>query len=81
METDIDNLLTTVYVALLDEGTDVFRPVEAIGMGNLRFDLLRPHVYDEHSEAWHYVPGSVVRCEKQEKDGEQVLIAVERVIV
>ena len=77
----IDTEIRTVYVALLGEGTDVWRPVEAIEIGANRFALLRPHDYDESSESWQYLPGTVVRCEEQEKDGEHLLVAVEQLVV
>ena len=51
----------TIYVALLEEGVEVFRPVQA--------QLLRDHVYrilqqpyDRTLEHWAFEPGETVVC-------------------
>jgi hypothetical protein len=49
-------MTTTVYVRLLDEGTDVWRPVEADQDGDL-FKLIGPMPDDEH---WEFIPGTIV---------------------
>jgi hypothetical protein len=69
------NLLETVYVPLLNEGTPVSRPTHAEridGNGN-RYKLLSPANYDSLDEEWQFPPNTIVRCER--KNG--VLIAVE----
>ena len=72
---DIDQ--QKVYVALLDEGTDVWRPVDAIALGKSMFVLIRPMDYDAEDEKWEFLPGSIVRCEERERKGESFLVAVE----
>jgi hypothetical protein len=67
---------TLIYVPLLDEGTDVWRPVSAESCGD---DLYR--ITDEQpiDEQWAFAPGSVVRCsEHRFQDGLLGLAAVER---
>jgi hypothetical protein len=69
--------LTTVYVALLEEGTHVWRPVLADDMGGGLF-VLRGTVPDE--ERWAFAPGATVRCvERTLSGGTRALVAVEQV--
>lgn len=53
----------TVYIELLDEGVDVWRPVEAQweadGVARLPSDA-------PEGEAWAFRPGSRVRCERRD---------------
>jgi hypothetical protein len=67
---------STVYVALLNEGTDVWRPVAAAQVGPALYRLLGPVPEDE---GWQFQPGEVVRCEARVLSGKQALIAVERI--
>jgi hypothetical protein len=64
-----------VYVALLDEGTKVWRPVAADPVEPGLFRLLGP-VPD--NEVWQFSPGEVVLCESRTVCGSVVLVAVER---
>ena len=64
-----------VYVALLDEGTNVWRPVSAIQLESNQYVLLRPQDYDPESELWQFLPGEIVLCELREKQGERFLVA------
>lgn len=65
----------TIYVELVDEGVDVWRPVEARPQGrNFRLPTTAPD-----GEAWRYPPGSVVRCTVRDLGSGPVLVAVEAV--
>jgi hypothetical protein len=64
-----------VYVALLDEGTAVCRPVAAEPAGPGLFRLVGP-VPD--GEVWEFPPGAVVWCESRQLSGGAVLVAIER---
>jgi hypothetical protein len=67
---------TTVYVALLDEGTAVWRPVAAEQIGPNRFRLVRS-VPDDESTEFH--SGEIVRCEERAfQDGSRHLVAIAR---
>src|SRR5262249_50784553 len=65
----------TVYVALLDEGVEVWRPatVEQVGPGRFRLDGPVPE-----GESWQFPPGAVVRCEQRLLSEGTALVAVER---
>ena len=55
--------MSTVYVRLLNEGTDVYRPVEAVVLEESVVRLVAPPDYDPADEEWEFEPGSVVRVE------------------
>jgi len=65
---------STIYVRLLDEGTDVFRPSSAIALGGDVYELLRPDSYDPDDECWEFEPGSRVHAlPRQSADGEYLV--------
>jgi hypothetical protein len=64
----------TVYVALRDEGVDVWRPVEAERISESVYRLANVSVLD--AEEWEFSPGSTVRCELRELSDGQALVAV-----
>ena len=71
--------IAKIYVALLDEGTDVWRPTEATALGQGLYKLLPTPNYDPEDEIWEFLPGSIVRVKpKMFRDGEE-LVAIERV--
>jgi hypothetical protein len=61
----------TVYVELLDEGVDVWRPVEATREDD---DVVRLPNHAPIGEHWAFPPGSRVRCE--ERDIGKVAVAL-----
>jgi hypothetical protein len=69
----------TIYVELLDEGTKVARPTQGEVLGGNLFRLLPTRDYDAEDEHWEFPPGSVVRCAKEMRNGEEILIARELV--
>jgi hypothetical protein len=69
-----------VYVRLLDEGTDVWRPVRASVLPDGTFRLLEPDGYDPKTEKWEFPPSTKVRCVTRKfADGDEGLVAVSRV--
>ena len=67
---------TLIYVALLDEGVDVWRPVPARDLGDGTFEVLGV-VPD--GESWEFPPGTRVKCrESRFEDGVVGLRAIER---
>ena len=66
----------TIYVQLLNEATDVWRPVEATQLSDDSF-VVEGTVPE--GEEWAFTPGSVVRCvSKTFSGGATGLIAVSR---
>ena len=67
----------TVYVRLLDEGVDVWRPVPAVPLGDGVYELVAPNGYDAEDERWEFSPKSRVRCEPKTFSGGKLgLVAV-----
>ena len=68
-----------VYVRLLDEGTDVWRPVRATALPDGTFRLLEPSGSDPMAETWEFPPSTKVRCATRKfADGGEGLVAVAR---
>ena len=53
--------MAIIYMPLLDEGTDVWRPVEAT---HLSGDLYRVDGTTPADEKWVFPQGAIVRCER-----------------
>ncbi|MCF7675232.1 MAG: hypothetical protein K9N23_12735 [Akkermansiaceae bacterium] len=68
--------MKTIYICLLDEGTEVLRPTEAGELDNGLFKLLPAPGYDPDDEHWEFTLGSVVRGVIRKLEGEAVLVAV-----
>ena len=70
--------LSTVHVRLLDEGTDVWRPVKAERLGETTYRIADGPVPED--EAWSFQPGDIVVVEHRQgaDDDGQPLIAVAR---
>jgi hypothetical protein len=66
----------TIFVELLDEGVDVWRPVEATVVGDGTFRL--PECVPAE-EVWKFPPGSLVRCEPRPLSDGEALVACELV--
>ena len=66
----------TIYVALLDEGIDVWRPVAARKLAADTYCILDQN-YDREVEIWQFEPGAVVRCRREQRKGRQILVATD----
>jgi hypothetical protein len=65
-----------VYVPLLDEGVDVWRPVAAEVIGNGCYLITGDQPSDER---WKFLPGTSVRCEERRfEDGTLGLVATQQ---
>lgn len=68
----------TIYIELLDEGVNVWRPVAAERREDGFYRILSGP--PDETEAWTFPPGSVVRCEEKAfSGGGKGLVACERV--
>ncbi|MGB7159792.1 MAG: hypothetical protein WBD40_17125 [Tepidisphaeraceae bacterium] len=67
-----------IYVALLDEGVDVWRPAPAWKVDDSTYIVLRPDDYDPDDEKWEFPPGSTVICEPKAITDGRILAAVRR---
>lgn len=76
---DPDDLaeLVVVYVELLDEGVDVWRPVRAIRLTEETYRIIE-QPYDREIETWRFEPGDEVFCEMIEMYEGRALTATRR---
>jgi len=71
--------MVEIFVKLLDEGTDCWRPVAAQRVEENHFVIVDAVPEDE---TWEFQPGEAARCaERQFQDGSRKLVAVARVSV
>ncbi len=73
---DSNTRIVTIYVRLLDEGTEVSRPTKALDLGNGLFKVLATPTYDPEDEKWEFPPESIVKVAKQSREAEEYLMAV-----
>ena len=69
--------LVQIYIALLDEGVDVWRPVQAEHLSGNVYRILRQS-YDRTVESWQFEPRDVVLCERVESGGGRILAATRK---
>ena len=70
----------TIYVYLLDEGTDSWRPVDAEHLGDDRYRIMDTNA-DPDDEHWEFQSGEIVRCERRDLSGGSCLVAIERAAI
>jgi hypothetical protein len=65
----------TIYVALLDEGTDVWRPVQAERLPDGLYRIVSVNENPD-DERWEFATVSIVRCEQKRLSGGVRAVAV-----
>jgi len=64
-----------IYVDLLDEGTQVWRPVEAVQLDRDTYLMVEVNA-DPQGERWAFSTGARVRCRPiHPSDGKEILVA------
>ena len=63
-----------IFVKLLDEGVDVWRPVKAVQLSSDTYRIV-DQPYDRATEAWEFGPGEQVACEMISSSDGQILAA------
>lgn len=66
-----------IYVALLDEGVEVWRPIDAERVHDHVYRIAE-QPYDRDSERWEFEPGDEVICSHVEADDGVIMAAVRR---
>jgi hypothetical protein len=67
----------TIFVRLLDEDVDCWRPVEAVNEGADRYRILSANS-DPTDERWEFSAGEIVICERRRLSGRDALVAIRR---
>lgn len=65
-----------IYIKLLGEGTEVYRPVSAIKVNENTYEVCKLKNYDTEDEVWEFPPGTYVIVEERILDGEKVFVAI-----
>lgn len=68
-----------LYIPLLNEGTNVFRPTTGVVLDQDVFRVEPTTDYDPELEEWEFPPGSQVRCVRETRGGNEILVARQRV--
>jgi hypothetical protein len=68
--------MSSVYVRLLGEGVEVYRPVVASMVSTTSYTLGGTDVYDPEDEEWEFSPGSLVTVQERTLNGDVVLVAM-----
>lgn len=69
-----------MFVRLLNEGTDAWRPTIAEYIGPSTVRLIATPTYESYDEEWEFVPGAIVECaERTFQDGASGQVAVRQV--
>ncbi len=70
--------VSEIYVALIDEGVDVWRPVKAERIKKSLFRIL-DQPYNREIELWQFGPGDLVICELMESSDGPIMAATKKV--
>ena len=65
----------SIYVRLLGEGTEVYRPIPATKVAERIYVIQNDASYDPDDETWEFTPGSRVVVEERQSVGEMQLVA------
>lgn len=72
--------IVQIYTKLLGEKMEVWRPVEAVKMGNDSYKIISPNP-EPKIEKWEFSKGDLVQCEnKIFSNGDKGVIAVKKII-
>jgi|GEM_PF-660170 len=71
--------IEVIYIPLLNEGTPAFRPAKGLKLNKNVFKVLTDGEYDPEDEDWEFPPETVVICEKESMNGEELLVAKAKV--
>lgn len=66
---------TIIYLKLLDEGTEVYRPVKALFIKPDVFEIVQHKPVDEE---WEFQKGQKVICKNKLLSGENRLVAISK---
>lgn len=71
--------MQTIYMPLLNEGVDVWRPVQAVKRSNGYYEVTSKNDNPD-DEIWAYKTGDIVSCELKEPDGkEKHLVIIKKI--
>lgn len=78
LKRDIKNNIE-IYVYLLGDGTDVWRPVQAERLSDKTFRIVSNNL-DPEDEKWQFSTGDIVKCEERIlSNSKKCLVAIEKI--
>ena len=69
-----------VFVSLVDECVDVWRPVQAVHVYSSVYRIADQE-YDRESETWQFEPGDEVVCEWRESSDGKIFAATRKAVI
>lgn len=78
-ETGSSTNAVEIFIPLLNEGTDVLRPTQALVLGPNEVQVLATPDYDPAVEEWEFPPGSRVKYVAEIRGGRELLVARHRI--
>jgi hypothetical protein len=78
-ETGSSTSTIEIYIPLLNEGTDVWRPTQGLLLGADAIQVLPTPNYNPADEEWQFPPGTKVKCAREIRSGREVLVARQRI--
>lgn len=70
--------MNRIYVLILNEGIDVWRPVDALQISEGIYKIAESNQYDASDEEWEFRPGDIVLCQERSLDSRIELVAVKK---
>jgi hypothetical protein len=67
----------TIFVRVLEEDVDCWRPVQAVNEGADRYRIVGANP-DPTDERWEFSAGEIVICERRGLSGGDALVAIRR---
>ena len=71
MFTPLPNEPDFIYVSLLNDGTNCWRPVEAVQINKNIYRITNPSIEDEQ---WQFETGDVVRCRERVSPNNELFL-------
>ena len=65
-----------IYIKLLNEGTEVYRPVISEKLNDNVYEVGGAEIYNPNDETWEFQPGSHVIVKHQQLQSGKFLVAV-----
>jgi hypothetical protein len=76
----MSEVITTIYVRIVDEDVATARIVPAQLLGEQVYKILLPDDYDPDDGEWEFLPGDKVRCISTKWDKEEPInLAIEKI--
>ena len=74
-------MLKDIYIQLLDEGTEVYRPVPALQVNDNVYKLEGYDIYErvKDDEVWEFTPGMMVIVEEKNLSDGAYLVAIQEI--